>query len=338
MPTTKMMISLDYELFFGPEAGSVENCLVSPVTALLDVLNKYAAKLTLFVDAGYLIRLRDQATQHPQLGADLTAVKRHLEQVSQAGHDIQLHIHPHWEDSHFDGKQWCFDTSRYRLHDFNEIEIGRIVRDYKHELEGLSCHEVFAYRAGGWCIQPFDKIKAALLANGVWLDSTVYKHGLSEDPSRWYDFRHTSAAPWWYFSDDPTQEDKQGPFVQIPISTVPLSPLFFWKMALVKKLASRRLKPFGDGQVMPQTSGYYLSRLTQTTFSPASIDGVKASTLSQALNYHLRHEREGIFNVMGHPKALSPYSIEQVDRFLAKQRQMEYITFQDLRGTKIEIS
>ncbi|MGC3833446.1 hypothetical protein ACPSKX_03745 [Moritella viscosa] len=53
----KLILSLDYELFFGDNTGSIENCMINPTQLLLQLLNKYNCKVSLFVDAGFLRNL-----------------------------------------------------------------------------------------------------------------------------------------------------------------------------------------------------------------------------------------------------------------------------------------
>ena len=150
------LLSLDYELFFGNNCGTVENCIINPTKQLLTILDKYDFKVSLFVDAGFLVRLKQQSQKFPELKKEYDSIKTQLKQLSSNGHDIQLHIHPHWEDSYFDGNGWVIDTKRYRLHDFSPEEIKSIVTNYKQELESCSEQDVFAFRAGGWCLQPFE--------------------------------------------------------------------------------------------------------------------------------------------------------------------------------------
>ena len=331
---SQVIISLDYELFFGRNTGSVHNCCIKPIDELVTVLDKYQAKLSLFVDAGFLIALNRQASAYPELAESRESIRLQLKQLIGEGHDVQLHIHSHWEDCHYNGDGWNIVTDRYRLHSFDENEIQRIVRSYKQELESIANSDVFAYRAGGWCLQPFDKLRKAFLDNDIWLDSTVYDNGVSKDPTRWHDFSHVPELPYWRFSSDPVKEDPNGEFLEIPISSIALGPTFYWKMAFTKKFSKHQHKAYGDGQSMIANSGYYLSRLTRTTHSPVSIDGIKANTLSKAFKHHTKNAHRGIFNIMGHPKSLSNYSIRQLDAFLSKTPGLSFITFQDLKNAK----
>ena len=331
MQKVNYLISLDYELFFGKNPGSVENCMLRPTNLLIDVLNKYNSKVCLFVDAGFLVKLKDYSTDFPELAEQYQKIQEQLLTLSKAGHDIQLHIHPHWFDSTYDENGWQINTERYRLHDFSAAEIDEIVRSYKAELQHCTEQPIFAYRAGGWCLQPFNKIKEALLNNGIWLDSTVFNQGYSTDPTRHFDFKSMPQLPHWRFATDPLETNASGEFIELPISAFKTSPLFFWKLAFHKKFSSQQFKPFGDGQAMVANNQYYFERLTQSTYGPVMIDGAKAGQLQSALDKHVKEQKaDAFFNIMGHPKSLAPYSLAKLDLFLKNNTQLHCKTFQDL--------
>ena len=331
----QLLLSLDYEIFFGKNCGSVEKCILHPTQQLLTLLNKYDCKVSLFVDAGFLVKLKEYAVDFPFLQWQYAAIKKQLQALSSQGHDIQLHIHPHWEDSYYDGNAWVINTRRYRLHDFSPQEINEIVTSYKQELESCSEQTIFAFRAGGWCLQPFDEIKQALQDNNIWLDSTVFAQGHSDDPTRWFKFNQIPTKAYWHFDDDPLTALQDGYFTELPISATKTSPLFFWKLALRKKISSHLFTPFGDGQAMLASRSYYIERLTKTTYGPVMLDGSKAGQLEKAFKEHLKlADKNSIFNVMGHPKSLSPYSLIKLENFIRKHKELTSITYQDLKHLK----
>jgi hypothetical protein len=329
--TTRLLITLDYELFFGRQVGTVERCMLRPLEALEQVVDRHDVKLTLFVDAGYLHQLQNQVAAAPNLKHDHARISDQLKRLTDQGHDVQLHIHPHWEDSVFRNGAWQIDTQRYRLHDFDQEAALRIVSDYKRALTEIVGDRVFAYRAGGWCLQPFALIGEALSAHGIWLDSTVYFNGHSPDDIRGFDFRQAPKRTRWRFSADPLKPEEEGRFLELPISACRVSPLFYWKLAFLKKFARGAYKAFGDGQAMVANSAYYRALLTRPSHSVASIDGAKAGLLESAYRQLDQMEGPRVFNVMGHPKALTPDSLRRLDRFLTRHPEFESVTLQDFR-------
>jgi hypothetical protein len=190
---------------------------------------------------------------------------------------------------------------------------------------------VFAFRAGGWCLQPFDEIADALLQEGIWLDSTVFWNGHSPDDIRGYDFRQAPKSSSWRFGTDPLRPEDSGRFLEVPISACRVTPLFYWKLALQKKFARGSYVAYGDGQAMVYNRSHYRKLLTEPSYSVASIDGAKAGLLESAYRQLVQMEGASIFNIMGHPKALTPDSLRQLDRFLRSHPEFESITLQDFR-------
>lgn len=335
---TLLLISVDYELFFGQSTGSSENCLIKPTEALVEILDKHQVKLSLFVDAGYLIKLNQYRTEHPHLADEYLKIKNQLLNLSKRGHDIQLHIHPHWHDSTYDNADgWKMDTHRYRLQDFSDKDIENIVKSYRDILLECTTSDIFAYRAGGWCLQPFAKIATHLKNNDIWLDSTVFKGGYSSDELRAFDFRNHPESATWHFDTDPLVSNPQGDFLEIPISSMKTSPFFYWKLAATKLLNKGMFQHFGDGKAMLANKQYYRDRLVKGSFGPVMIDGVKASQLDQALNEHKKNNpKNAVFNVMGHPKSISEYSLKKLDAFLEKQNHLKSITYQHFLSHRTE--
>ena len=184
-----IFITLDYELFFGPQSGSVEHCMIQPTNDLLKILDPYNIKISFFVDSGYLLALEKFKTRFPELEEDYVAISNQIKKLTDEGHGIELHIHPHWEDSYYHKNKWVFDTSRYKLADFNEKEILAIVSQHCEILGRMTGRAPVAYRAGGWSIQPFEPIGKALRKNNILLDSTAYSGGYFQSPNQVFDFR-----------------------------------------------------------------------------------------------------------------------------------------------------
>ena len=51
-----IVVSLDYEIYFGRRSGSVERSLIEPTNALCDIALRNGIVLVFFVDIGYLLR------------------------------------------------------------------------------------------------------------------------------------------------------------------------------------------------------------------------------------------------------------------------------------------
>lgn len=310
-----IFITLDYEIYFGENTGSVEKCLLEPTKELSRIANKHNVKFCFFVDSGFLIKLDEYRKKYPVLEKDYQSVITQIEQLSEAGHDIQLHIHPHWEDSYFNGERWIIDTNRYKLTDFEQQKIVDIVKRYKKVLTDITDENIFVNRAGGWCLQPFDKLKNIFQEHGIVVDSTVFKNGYHTTSNYFYDFRKAPNKTSWNFENAPTHSTTDGSFKEIAISSMRVSPFFFWKLFLLGRLNPYFHKPLGDGRAMIN-KGFRRKLLTSFTHQTVSLDGYNAKLLQRAFNKSIKKNIGNEFVVIGHPKALSRFSLAQLDKFI----------------------
>jgi hypothetical protein len=301
----RMHFTFDYELFFGARTGTVERCMLEPTATLMELAGRHNVPFIFFVDAGMLASMRRQVKAFPELDRVLTSISRQIERLAQAGHSVQLHIHPHWQDSFYDGNQWKMETARYRLAQFSDAEVHEIVREYKNEVAQITGHPVFAFRAGGLCIQPFSKIARALRANQIHIDSSVYRGGRMHSPSHQFDFTYAPPKTVWNFEEDPCQEATNGYFTEYPITPHYYSQFFFARMAMHRMLRTKRLERIGDGSGMVGDSARIASMLLRGSEDMASLDGYRVTELAAAIRHFHAQEKDGHFVAIGHPKALS---------------------------------
>jgi peptidoglycan/xylan/chitin deacetylase (PgdA/CDA1 family) len=313
----KTLLTFDYEVYFGERTGSVERCLLEPTDALARVAERHGAPLVFFVDVGYLLALRREMRRDAQLRLAHDAICRQLAALVRSGHELQLHVHPHWEDARWTGAEWKLDLARYALHAFAPHEVGDIVRRYLEALRDVGGPTAGrAFRAGGWVIQPFDRLREALRLAGVAIDSTVYPGGHRGGNVQPYDFRGAPARSRWRFEHDPLVEDASGYFLEVPIASREVKPSFFWRLALAKKAGGPYYRAYGDGRAIAMDGGDLANKLTKPSTSVVSLDGYKASLVEDAAEDYRSRGLED-FVVIGHPKALSPFSLERLDQFLA---------------------
>ncbi|GAA0872767.1 hypothetical protein GCM10009117_19140 [Gangjinia marincola] len=313
-----IFITLDYELFFGAHTGSVQESIIKPTNHLTELLDPYNISATFFVDSGYLLALERQKKQYPQLEDDYTVIKNQLKELVAKGHSIELHIHPHWEDSFFDGKKWHMNTKRYRLDCFKQEEVTNIFDRYTNVLTKITNKKPIAYRAGGWSAQPFSNLKPGFESNNLRIDSSVYPQGFYSSSLQNFDFRAIDPYVTQYsFDENLTKQEENGKFLEVPISSIKVTPLFFWKFASKKLIKNKEHKPFGDGSAIPLSTRQKLKLLTISSYSVVSIDGFKSTLIQKAFtNYTQRAKTHKHFVLIGHPKAFTPYSLKKLKEFI----------------------
>ncbi|MDH3698491.1 MAG: hypothetical protein OER83_03325 [Flavobacteriaceae bacterium] len=330
-----IFLTLDYELFFGSRSGTAKQCMLNPTKDLLKILDPWDIKISFFVDSGYLLALEKFKQSYPQLETDYEQVCGQIRNLADSGHGIELHVHPHWEDSSYDGKRWIFNRSRYKLADFSEEQTLEIVSRHCDVLTRISGKNPVAYRAGGWSAQPFEHIGKALYENEILLDSSAFAGGYYQSPHQSFDFRETPRfCSQYLFTSDPAIPVEGGSFTEIPISSIKVSPFFFWRLAFFKTIGNEAHNAYGDGAPVQSPKNALLRMLTIPTVSVVSMDGYKSSMLSRSFaKYERKLSAEDNFVIIGHPKAFTPYSLKKVEEFV-KETVMDhsYRTFQQFNS------
>lgn len=220
----RVILSFDYELFFGERSGTVLKSLIEPTNKIMDVMERVGFRGNFFIDV-LMIKCLKQFTDD-FCRNDLYLIENQLRDMIRRGHRIELHLHPHWVDAKYNGDgTWNFDDfQHYCLSSFNESDINNMFLegvDYLNSIgsEVTSNYKVCSFRAGGWAIQPFHKLKEAFILTGIKIDSSCAKGIYVKNKNSSYDFRNLPIKDIFKFENDVCIEDKNGSFIEVPIST-----------------------------------------------------------------------------------------------------------------------
>ncbi|NVN97232.1 hypothetical protein HXX01_03320 [Candidatus Nomurabacteria bacterium] len=314
MSIDAIYITLDYELFFGSSSGTVEKCLLEPTKKLIDIGKKYGVRFTFFVDTGMLCAMRRFSTTYPELGQQYQSISDQIQLLKSEGHSLQLHIHPHWEDSIYSQGRWVFDVRRYRLDHFGDADIERIIFEYKNILDSIVGDGVRAFRAGGWCIQPFSRIGQELKRNGITIDSTIYRDGVMSTITHKFDFRRMPLQSQWRFEDDPLIPVVGGSFTEIPISVSIYSRWFYFKMFISRFFKIKKYRHFGDGSPVGVGRSSIIKKMLFGDLGVVSLDGFRSCNLNSYFSETSFLANGVPIVVIGHPKALCSHSIATLEK------------------------
>lgn len=217
----------DYEIYLGKNHLSADEVLFEPARKLLEVWTEFEVKGTLFPDICSVWR-------HRELGVAGYAepFESQITQAAADGHDVQLHLHPEWRFAEYGAGDWSFKPHTHSLHDLgfaNQDSSGArgLIREGKAYLEKLlrpvkSSYCCVAFRAGGWLLQPEAELVAALLVEGIRVDTTVTPGLRLLRTDYQVDFTRVPDTPTWFISpatgiarDSGGVED----LLEIPIAT-----------------------------------------------------------------------------------------------------------------------
>ncbi len=258
------------------------------------------------------------ARSKPRINKMLSQVKRHVQLLARNGHEIALHVHPHWEETTWRNDVWVFSGTRYQLRDFSDDEISEIFVSYTNILRDLTEGGIHSYRAGGFCIEPFDRIRNVLTGLELLIDSSVVPGAVLKDDDKGFDFSAAPDAGWWRFDKSPLIPDANGRFIEIPITPQKLPLTHYWGRLFAKISGREPPETIGDGRAKRIGNAEILRRLAGTSrVAELSIDSPK---VAQLLASRQRRRQRDVWQIMGHPKLLSRASLVYLAKFMEQKR------------------
>ena len=278
----KIILSFDYELFFGIKSGTVFKTLIYPTNILLDSMDKYELKGNFFIDWQTLKFLKEANTE--QTLSDYRLIENQLKDIVKRGHRIELHIHPHWVDAKYNGDgTWDFsDYKHYSLYSFSTDDVTQMFVEGTELLNSIAQtvvpdYKVVAFRAGGWTVQPFGKIREGFGKAGIKIDSSVAIGAYRESPFFKYDFRNvqTSSLSIYHFNNDVTIEERNGEFIEVPISSYHRGFINKVYDKLFRMCFKKYATPITDGTHkrydLPPAQNKTVAMVTMSTMCPLSV-------------------------------------------------------------------
>src|SRR6476620_8790450 len=130
-PTKNILFTFDYELYLGVNSGDVSKCMIRPTEKILGMLNSNGFQGIFFVDSIYLSRLMDIAEKFPAANQDLQLITDQLNKIAAGGHEIFVHLHPHWLDAVYrpESNTWDLtDHSKYLFSSVDEATQGELFK------------------------------------------------------------------------------------------------------------------------------------------------------------------------------------------------------------------
>lgn len=228
----QLILTIDYELFLGKETGDVQSCMIEPTEKLAKYLSFNNSKMTVFWDILHFYKLLELEKEYEELKKDRIAIENQIIKLVEYGHDIQLHLHPHWLDAEFINGKWEFTYDRFKLHSLTKVndpkDINSIfgcIKIAKELMENIvqranKDHKVFSFRAGGYLIEPFDEISEALYSNGIYVDSSVCPELKNDSNIFSYNFKNYPNEKVYRFDKKISEVNHHGKFMEIPITSI----------------------------------------------------------------------------------------------------------------------
>lgn len=311
-----LLFTFDYELFLGQRSGTVDNCIIKPTKKLLEVFSEYKIeKAIFFVDMTFLLALKnnpDQRCMH-----DFTRIKDQLKEIKQKGHYIFPHIHSHWIDAAYISATNEWDLTNTRYYSFSSVEKEKREKLFSECITLLSditgAQEEMGFRAGGWCIQPFEAFRPLFEKHSIKYDFSVLREYSCVSDFQNFNFENAPVKDSYGFTEDVMKEDINGIFIEVPISTVKIPPFTrFFNKLFIKLLYKKGVVNFGDGI---STNSASVKEHVSRNHEMASIELL---TIININDYLKKLDHENVIHFISHQKMLSPHNIICLEVFLKK--------------------
>jgi hypothetical protein len=347
MKKIKILLTFDYELPLG-YCTDYQEALFKPAENLINCANGLAVPVIFFADVCSAIRFKEWDYENYYL-----PFTEQLRRSLQIGHDVQLHIHPHWMNSVFaEGK--FIPSPNFSLSSFRETLSGyiieKIIEEAFRELreicsDGKIDYGCVAFRAGGYDVEPQSKrILNKLYELGIRIESSVIKDFYLDYSFSHIDYSNSPQSSNWLISKNGPLTKEGKDLLELPISSMPLTIMDIVKRRLKKTLNGpvykhRAFANSGKGFLAisgNQTLKSKLRKITNPQVLSFDKEHLEYEDLAAIVSYNVEKYKDEpsdlIITTIAHPKSMGAYHLNLMKEFVEKSQkkykdQLEFVTY-----------
>jgi hypothetical protein len=328
-----IILTIDYEIHFGSSTGTVKDCMIDPTDSLIKLCEKNNCKMTVFWDILHYYRLLQLENYNIELRDDRELIEKQIQELVRKGHDIQLHIHPHWIDAEYVNSKWLFSYDRFSLSeliecgDINDINsIAGCISISKKLVEKVVKNinpnsEVNTIRAGGYLIEPFNFISKDLKNNNIFIDSSICPNRKVSKGKFSYDFNGYPQHLSYRFEDSPSKLVNDGAFIEIPIKSIHIKwhkDLYF---KFLKKIKYKDIEKFrkgsGSGAAINLSKSKRLRKKLKGIFISNHHQLTSDNCFKEKYDFLIKKSENYSVQIL-HPKLLSKHMIDVMQDYLER--------------------
>jgi len=176
MTTTHLALVDDWELS-GNGSGDVRQLQFEPLRRLVAIYNELGIHGSFNAEVMQQITFRQHQDQHPNLKALADEWDETVRETFRQGHDIQLHIHPQWQNAEYQDGHWKL-TADWSILNYSFKAAQQMLQRGKEYLEHLlqdidPHYRCVSFRSGAWCIAPSPHMLDLLVQLGIVFDMSI---------------------------------------------------------------------------------------------------------------------------------------------------------------------
>jgi len=230
----KILLTFDYELYFGNNFLAEEEILFKPTDKILEIAKINDIKLVFFIDIMSIFAYK----KYNQFEY-IKNFKNQVKKISELGHNVEFHFHPHWIDSKYENNKWehKFQNWSYSnlIDNFGKVKADEIFDDTYNLFVDIAGKKPTCFRAGGYTVQPYEKELIKLLKKYDFkYDSSIvpYKRFISD--AQIFDFLECEDLNFWQISSDSFLKQGNDNIFEFPIISLKKDLSTLSKYAILK--------------------------------------------------------------------------------------------------------
>ena len=175
-PTIYLAFVDDWELS-GNGSGDVRELQFRPMRELVKIYNAHGVRGSFNAEVMQQLTFRKFENDYPELKLLADEWDDAVRETYSQGHDIQLHIHPQWQNAEYDDGRWRL-TADWSILNYDEDVAYRMMSMGKEYLENLlrsvdAAYRCVSFRSGSWCIAPSVHMLNLLVRLGIVFDMSI---------------------------------------------------------------------------------------------------------------------------------------------------------------------
>lgn len=214
-----LIFTNDWELY-GDGSGDYFEVQHQPLTDLTNLMDSYGAKLSIMAEIFQQVKHEELSESNSEFKKISDAWKEILRKSYSKGHDVQLHIHPQWNEARLENKEWILGDN-WSIGKRSKEQIDAFIKMGKSYLERTisevnSNYKCEVFRAGAYYIEPSSNVIDTLNQNEFICDTSVTKGTYVDD---YYDYRkaYSNILPWSIGSEGVIKKNDNSKLIELPI-------------------------------------------------------------------------------------------------------------------------
>jgi hypothetical protein len=176
MTTIHLALVDDWELS-GNGSGDIRQLQFEPLHRLVEIYNRLGIHGSFNAEVMQQITFRQHQDEHRELKVLTDEWDDTVRETFRQGHDIQLHIHPQWQNAKYENGKWNL-TADWSILNYPRQASLQMLQRGKEYLENLLTdidprYRCVSFRSGAWCIAPSPHMLDLLVELGIVFDMSI---------------------------------------------------------------------------------------------------------------------------------------------------------------------